>query len=369
MGFWHVGYMEFHDPLDLEGYELRPKVYHCDQCALHFPTIDKLKAHCFEAHPYKRPVLFIAGKPIPKSGRVIRSALAEAEIFAQDATACAIDGKVVSLANIGKKLSKISDGVVEIELSNAQSAGRYRLDFQVASPEQMRAVEDAFQALTETGELTIDSLREFGEQCQSLGPAVTYGDGVASYLYGVLAKERTGGVDLDYGEYKERFLRADEALAEFDRPLSRMIRALVAFHFNHFSVAVATAPPGALLLVANAFSGLLQSDPWHLDSLDDLAETTKLEHALTDSTTRMALKIAMQGIRQLRQNVDDINAGIKTLRAGDQDRSKFLLMKGEALAARDDQASKDEAKKVARQLAGFDTFREWAKSLEEKLSV
>jgi hypothetical protein len=44
MGFWHTGYMEFHGPLDLEGWgrSSPPPVYACTHCRKSFTTAENL---------------------------------------------------------------------------------------------------------------------------------------------------------------------------------------------------------------------------------------------------------------------------------------------------------------------------------------
>ena len=64
--------------------------------------------------------------------------------------------------------------------------------------------------------------------------------GICDYLYGVLAKERSHDASLSHEKYANKFNEAVEQLAAYDRPLARIIRSLVEFHFNHFEEA---APP------------------------------------------------------------------------------------------------------------------------------
>ena len=50
MGFWHTGYIEFHEEVGLKGYEFRPNTreYPCASCAKVFATAEELQTHRLE---------------------------------------------------------------------------------------------------------------------------------------------------------------------------------------------------------------------------------------------------------------------------------------------------------------------------------
>ena len=52
MGFWHTGYMEFHEPVGLgSGVKATPPVFRCSHCPATFPSSAELRTHRFEMHP------------------------------------------------------------------------------------------------------------------------------------------------------------------------------------------------------------------------------------------------------------------------------------------------------------------------------
>ena len=77
MGFWHTGYMDFHEPVGLgDGYPPPTPVYACQMCSEEFPNPDDLRAHRFESHPLSRPVLLVRGVEVGSTPIHISRALA-----------------------------------------------------------------------------------------------------------------------------------------------------------------------------------------------------------------------------------------------------------------------------------------------------
>src|SRR4051812_24666025 len=64
MGFWHTGYMEFHEPVGLGNWSPTTAVYGCAHCAATFSSPDGLTQHRFEAHPLHRPLLLVHGHEV-----------------------------------------------------------------------------------------------------------------------------------------------------------------------------------------------------------------------------------------------------------------------------------------------------------------
>ena len=78
----------------------------------------------------------------------------------------------------------------------------------------------------------------------------------------MLAKERAQSSSLPYGSYLEKFNQAAAVLLGFDRELARVIRALIAFHYNHFADAARLHPNGRVGMAAARF------DAWVVGRLD-----------------------------------------------------------------------------------------------------
>lgn len=65
MGFWHTGYMEFHE--QNEGWSTTeivrtPPVFSCTECELTFSSMEDLEVHCFDGHVATRPFIMFRGR-------------------------------------------------------------------------------------------------------------------------------------------------------------------------------------------------------------------------------------------------------------------------------------------------------------------
>ena len=62
MGFWHTGYIDFHEPTGLGPLAPRqPSLFICDRCDESFSSAAARGDHCFEAHPQHKLVLIAYG--------------------------------------------------------------------------------------------------------------------------------------------------------------------------------------------------------------------------------------------------------------------------------------------------------------------
>lgn len=232
----------------------------------------------------------------------------------------------------------------------------------------MVGVEAAFERLAHAQALDLEAVSRFTRECRSFASAALYYDGISHYLYGVMAKERSPSSGLRHEQYGERYLRAVEALAGFERPLARSIRALVAFHFNHFHDAEVLAGDGALQHTAGAFAALLQGMPWHLTEAYSSDTGGAVADLLTDQETLQILDDASRGLLHLKANVPALLAQARRMSTG-YDRLKRQLLAGEALAATDDDASHAEARKLARELVGQADAGPWAEALLKRMKT
>jgi hypothetical protein len=151
--------------------------------------------------------------------------------------------------------------------------------------------------------------------------------------------------------------------------LARIVRSLVAFHFNQFDDAEYLTPEGALRHAAGAFAGLLQGLPWHFDEAFSPAPGGAVEDLLTDQDTLQILADASHGLVGLKARADELLAHLRRAPASGYDHMKRMLLACEALAARDESASHAEARKLARMLAGKPDTSAWANAMLERLST
>lgn len=371
MGFWHTGYAEFHEPTGLGPFAdatPAPVRFACEHCGHSFSEIEALRKHRFEQHPLRQPALLVRGQPVGSQPMSIFSPLHANDVMVEDAMECLVNGDAVEAARLGEVLSPLRHRFVQIELRNQGAITPCLLDFRVADEDHLAGVESAFVRLARDRVLSIEAISRFNDDCRAFLTAMPYCDGVAHYLYGVMAKERSSDSGLKHEEYIARFSRANDQLAGFERPLARSVRALVAFHFNHFDDAEVLAPDGALRHAAGAFANLLQGLPWHFDAAFSSAPGGAVEDLLTDQDTLQILADASEGLVGLKARADELLSHLRRTPVAGYDRLKRALLVCEALAARDEPEAHADARKLARSLVGKPDTSVWAKAMLERLA-
>lgn len=360
MGFWHTGYFEFHEATGLEDcYRPEKTFYRCQHCSSQFDEMEALRRHRFEAHPYLRPVFFIRGIELGTTPfRITREATAAD--FVIDRTASVnLNGKQVSVTALPKLLAKVKSDKVKVELMNEGASAVFEVNFQIALEEDLASVEAAFMKLAKKGTLTIASVEGFIEECRNFETADAYYDGICQYLYGVLAKERSPDSSLPYEEYRTRFSRATHELLDYDRPIARIVRALVAFHFNHFADAAAIAPAGRLRTAAAKFASLLNGKVWGSVVFSASSKRSDPEDLLTDHETLRILRWTTSSLTELSAETLKISALVKR-DIPEFDRTKLRVLLAEATAAAGDKVT---ARKAARDLVNSPKTVVWAEQM------
>lgn len=371
MGFWHTGYEEFHEPTGLPEFDYRQPQqvrYACEHCGLHFGDVEELRRHRFEQHPLRQPVLLIRGRTRDSMPLVISTPLLPSDVVIEDASKCFVNGASVAPSALPQLLAAMSRQFVELTLQNEGASTHCALDFQIAAEADLAGVEAAFLRLARDRTLGIEAIARFIEDCRAFKTARLYCDGICHYLYGVLAKEQAPDTGLHQGQYKERYLRAQDELSGFDRPLANSIRSLVAFHFNHFEDAATLAAEGGLRQAARAFEGLLKGLPWHFELDRSAATGGAVEDLLTDQDTLEILADASHGLLELTTRTDVLQSHLRRAGMG-YDRLKRALLTCEALAACQDTDSHVAARRLAREYLPQADTRAWAEAMLERLKT
>jgi hypothetical protein len=290
------------------------------------------------------------------------------DVGIEDATRCFLNGVSVGADELPELLAGMSRQFVELELQNQDASTHCALDFRIAAEADLAGVEAAFLRLARDRTLSIEAIARFIQDCRSFSSSTLYCDGICHYLYGVLAKERAPDTGLHQGQYKERYLRAQDELSGFDRPLANSIRSLVAFHFNHFEDAATLAAEGALQHAARAFAGLLKGMPWHFELDLPARSGSAVEDLLTDQDTLEVMTDASHGLVELTAKTDVLRSHLKRAERG-YDQLKRALLTCEALAACKDANSHVAARRLAREYLPQADTRVWAEAMLERLKT
>lgn len=365
MGFWHTGYIEFHEPTGLDtSYQPSEAWFACEKCSERFKTIESLRQHRFQQHPSLRPLLFVRGIEVGATAFRITKRLADDDVEFNRASTIVMNGASIKLSELASTLTKVTNDRVTLELANQEARAKFELLFEIASEEHINGVETAFLKMVRGRTLCIAAIEAFIEDCRKFSTAGHYYGGLCQYLYGVLAKERSSDSGLSFNEYQNKYNCAADALKGFERPLAKLVQALVAFHFNHFEDAQVLAPTGRLQFAASTFAQALYGHPWYPDACVQRDEPSALEEdLLTDHETLRVLRWAILSTRGLEKYTDDILAQTEC-DIPDVDRVKLLLLLGEGLAASGDVVG---ARRVARKLTNNDKTLVWAETLLTRL--
>lgn len=365
MGFWHTGYMEFHEPTGTDWtFVSTPIRFPCQLCNESFSSMSDLRGHRFEKHRFSRPLMFVRGIELGATPLQVTRPLAPDDVQTDRVTKATVNGDVISLAELPRILSNTSNDRVTVVLENEGANATFELLVRIAKDEHLAGVEAAFLKMAKSRSLTIRSIEGFIADCKPFETASLYCDGLCHYLYGVLAKEHAPDSALHFDEYPTRFIRAADELQSYERSLAQIVRALVAFNFNHFEDSHNLASSGRLQHAAVLFSGLLEGFPWQHEFERRNAESSGLVDLLTDHETLRILRWTELGAVELAKCIDDLHGQLKRDIPG-YDKFKIQMLLAEALTIKGDSVG---ARRVAREFMSNQRTQAWAEALVARLS-
>jgi len=334
MGFWHTGYMEFHEPVGLgDGYPPPPPIFACQHCGEEFPNADDLRSHRFETHPFSRPVLLVRGLEVGSSPLIISRRFGPADIETLKCEKAVLNGDEVPPQQLGLNLSKLGNGSVKIELSNGRVSASFDLLVRVADEADVIGVERSFLNVARHRRLDMRSVEDFIDSGQTFASAADYLDGICEYFYGVLAKEHAADSSLPYELYRTKFSRSADKLKDFRRPLANTIQALIDFQFNHFFEAEALAPGFRVGLASQRFGKWIVGELEAARAIPHSSFDTELESLLTDLETERILRWSVESSDQIVRQADKIEAFLLT-DVPEYDRTKLHIVLAESYAER-----------------------------------
>ena len=362
MGFWHTGYMEFHEPVGLGDlrFELAPPTFPCAHCNEIFLSSDELRRHRFESHPLHRPILLVQGQELSTHPIRITQGLTEDEVRATGCDQAFLNGEKVSVCSVPQKLAQISSGVCRLVLSKADVSATFVLDFRLASEDDLKGVETQFERMALGHQLDIRAIEEFISATSGFETAIGYCDGICSYLYGVLAKENSPESSLPRKAYVGKFNRSATELADYNRPLAQMIGSLIEFHFNHFEEAARLAGEARVGQAAARYAAWLQDREIrtrHVTNSDFAG--IDLEALVTDWSTEEIIRWTVRPLNELSGHVTEMES-LLNREIEEFDRVKVHVLLGEFCAAIGDTGNKLRHAKALRNLPALES---WAESM------
>jgi len=360
MGFWHTGYIEFHEPSGLgdSPYEPTPPQYICTQCGQTCSTDDGLRKHRFESHPLDKPALFLKGRELGSHPARITCALKEEDIYLDNCDRAILNGEEISLPALREKLAQMSSDVCRLSLSRREITSVFTLDFRLATKDDLYGIEVEFQRTARGKRLDVFAVESFIDATSRFKSAPGYCDGICAYLYGVLAKERSPDSSLPYEAYEGKYANAAEALADYDRPLARTIGCLIEFHFNHFDSAARLAGNTRIGQAASVYQAWLDGrmpDEMRLSVSPN--PSSEIENMVTDWETEQIARWAGRPVTELSRCSEDLEAFLKR-DIPQYDRVKVQMLLAETYASNNDGVQAIEYAKALRNLPALERWAE-----------
>ena len=361
MGFWHTGYMEFHEEVGLKGYEFRPKTrkYPCAACGEVFATVDELQTHRLERHPLHRPALIVRGAEAGSRRVIVTSKLEPTDIVLERCKRALVDGRGVPVERLGEDLTARSWGTCQLKLCGDEAEAEFTVEFRIASEEDLASVEDEFARIARTKWLDMKTVEALIAATREFGTARGYSHAICTYLHGVLAKERSPGCHLPYERYNAKYTESVEELNWYDRPLARAIVSAIEFHHNHFPEAALKGGDSRIGEAARKYQIWLQARG------DERTKETPgrvagygLDSWVTDEETEQIVHWTVQPEERLLGEVQQMEAFLRR-DVAEFDRVKVRLLLAETYWM---SGERSRASKHAKSVGSRRGLEEWAKA-------
>ena len=293
MGFWHTGYMEFHEPTGGEGWarpaKPAPPTYPCPWCGLVFSSEQDQRVHAFGGHSIRRPILVFMGRECGRSRLTVTTSTSPASWVTRNAQRAAVNGRRIAPEEIAPLLSAQRSGVFDVELTNDGVVREFGFEFKLAEEDDLRGVDAALERLIESHELSLRTIDDFITRGKRYQTASRYLAGLADYLYGVLRREGIDPAAPVNASYEAKYDQAVGVLGAFDRPAAEAICGLVGFHYNQFDRAMTKTRSERVAAVSLRLQAMLAGKPWIADDLSS-APHTSLDIALSNAVIDRVLQ-------------------------------------------------------------------------------
>lgn len=297
MGFWHTGYLEFHEPTadpDLVSWEPMPPSYPCMVCGVEFATEADRHVHTFEGHPTQQPVLVLNGRECGRRRLTITYRTQSTDWVIKNADTAWVNNQATSVVDAVQRLVESRAGIIDVTLGNGKVVSDFQFEFALAEMQDLEGVDSVLEDLIRGADLSAESIDTFIMRAKRYATAGRYCTALADYLYGVVIREsdtsdRHVHFPLDRGAYADRFDSAVNILGTFDRPPAEAICGIVAFHYNQFAHAMTKTRSQRVAHASMRFEELLRGGHCNRGGLAPV-QHGRLDHALSDGSMEQVLR-------------------------------------------------------------------------------
>lgn len=326
MGFWHTGYMEFHESASEWSGEYTPPPppeFPCAECGRVFESSDDLAVHLFDGHVTTRPLLLLRGRECGRSRLAVIMKTQPQDWEFVHTTRVVINDRTYDPPLAKAVLAEANRGVLEVRLEGERIDQVFEFAFSVADNDDLDRVDAQLGAFVRQRALSIASIERFLEDTAVWSGADQYRFGLANYFYGVLARERSPESGLINGHlaersYVSRFQEAAQSLSQFEQAGAEAVCGLIAFHFNQFNIAMRKTKSARLARIARRMQSIVDGK-LHDSDHGAITGATGLDYALSDmETERMLCWCAVPLDGSGGERVADAEAALPYLEPGDQ---------------------------------------------------
>src|SRR4051812_17888589 len=173
--------------------------FRCPACLQEFRNDAELSEHVASVHPVHLPYLTLAGQQIPSDWTVRRPPIERLAAVNADVIEVHFNNKRVangSLPAVSRLLGEHREGVVDVRLTNRTVDSTYRILLRVPDAKEVREVTAVFSAQLARDDVSVQDVRRFADRTPLSQAGLEFASGLADYVYGVLAKDRSGGISL-----------------------------------------------------------------------------------------------------------------------------------------------------------------------------
>jgi hypothetical protein len=334
----------------------------CPVCRLVVGSPEALADHQAVAHRSLRPILVFQGRVVGAGGVLVLSATDSQDWRVLNTDAVEVNGRRLDVSDLAAELASRTRETALVRLVGSDGyAPEFRIQFDLADQVSLRAVDEHLTTCLPVSGLSRLAIDTFLRATQNLPGATRYLDGIAQYLYGVLALDAPSESGIPSERFVEKFERSTHALEGFATATAATIRGLIALRFNHAtSVELSVDRP-----LLSAFALFLE------DALS--GHTPDLPSGLAAASSTEAL--ADRGMSEVLRAFHEV-ANSRGLRDGDElqaehsdllpeDRLKIALLATECHLAT---GRHDRAVDLARALANRPEAERWATTVIRRAS-
>jgi hypothetical protein len=363
LGFWHTGYIEFHEPDQPPVVKTPPRPsFLCNTCDAAFFSGRDLDVHEFSGHVRDRPTLVLEGREVGRTRLYVTHKTLATDWAFQSVDWVSLNGELFAPDNAAIALASKTVGFADVVAINGDVRQEFQFEFALAGASDLDGVDEALNSLIREKVWGRDSIDTFIMRGKQYASASRYLDGIANYLYGVMAREEFADLGGDPEKYESRYDSAVKILGRFDRAPAEAICGLVAFHYNQFDRAMVKTKSARVSDISRRIELLLDGKIANRSGYED-SYHSELDAALSDSTVERMLQLcAMPLDGSAGEIAADSTSDLKRERPYDQLKLRVVLAE-HYLAA----GQLSDARKHADELRHSPTTENWYSKFGNRL--